>query len=50
MKLKNTVNTKLLKAVTSTAVKSSERAANSSCILWQYQPKETAIVKKLRKF
>lgn len=50
MKIKTIVNQKFLKAVTDTASKSSERAANSSCILWQYQPKVSDKIKKLRKF
>ena len=50
MKVKAITSKTILKAVTDTAVKTSERAVNSSCILWQYQPKISEKLKKLRKF
>lgn len=50
MKIKTIANKRIIKAVTDTAIKSSERAVNSSCILWQYQPKTSEKLKKLRKF
>ncbi len=50
MKKNSTVKSFMLKAVEKTAVKSTESTANSACFLWQYQPKESANVKKMRKF
>ena len=50
MKIKTITSKKILNVVTDKAVKSSEQAVNSSCILWQHQPKESEKIKKLRKF
>lgn len=50
MKKNSTVKFFVLKAVEKTAVKSTETSANSACYFWQYQPKESAKVKKMRKF
>lgn len=40
----------LLGVVADKAVKSSVKSANTACAVWQYQPKETDKMKKLRKF
>ena len=40
----------LLEVIADKAVKSSVKSANSACMLWQNQPKETDKIKKLRKF
>ncbi len=39
-----------LKAISRTAVRFTEKSANSSCLLWRFQPKESEKIKKLRKF
>ena len=41
---------KARKLVNKMAKKSAEKAANSACCFWAYQPKEPKAVKKLRKF
>lgn len=50
MKISGKVTKKLLEVVADKAVKSSVKSANSACMLWQNQPKETDKIKKLRKF
>ncbi len=50
MKKGFSVKAVVIKAVEKAAAKSAEAAANSTCYVWQHQPKETAAVKKLRKF
>lgn len=50
MKKGISLKTAVIKAVEKAAAKSAEAAANSTCYFWQHQPKETATVKKLRKF
>ena len=39
-----------LKAISKTAARTTVKSANSSCYLWQHQPKESEKIKKLRKF
>lgn len=40
----------ILSAVAKKSVRSAVRSANTACVLWQYQPKESAKIKNLRKF
>ena len=40
----------VLRAISHTAVRFTEKSANSSCYLWRFQPKESEKIKKLRKF
>lgn len=48
--MKTTKIATLLKTVAGSAIKSSKHTANTACIVWQYQPKNTDKLKKLRKF
>ncbi len=41
---------KSLEVLSMSATKSTVKTANSACFLWQYQPKESEKIKKLRKF
>lgn len=50
MKLSEKLTNKLLGVVADKAVKSSVKTANSACIIWRHQPKETDKIKNLRKF
>lgn len=49
-----TICEKAKKAILCTAAKksvcSSVKSANTACPIWQYQPKESEKIKKLRKF
>lgn len=40
----------MLSAAAKKSVASSVKSANTACIIWQYQPKESEKIKKLRKF
>ncbi len=40
----------LLSAVAKKSVSSSVKSANTACAVWQYQPKASEKIKKLRKF
>ncbi len=40
----------MLCATAKKSVASSVKSANTACALWQYQPKESEKIKKLRKF
>lgn len=50
MKIVNDVKKLVLKSVANEAVKSTKHSVNTACLLWQYQPKETNKLKKMRKF
>lgn len=41
---------RMLSAVAQKSVASTVKSANTACIIWQYQPKESEKIKKLRKF
>lgn len=41
---------KSLRLISRCAVKSAVKSANTACLVYQYQPKESEKIKKLRKF
>ncbi|MCH5193363.1 MAG: cyclic lactone autoinducer peptide [Oscillospiraceae bacterium] len=49
MKIKKNMK-KALEVLSNAAMKSTEKAANSSCHFWQYQAKESEKIKNMRKF
>ncbi|MCH5347962.1 MAG: cyclic lactone autoinducer peptide [Oscillospiraceae bacterium] len=40
----------VLRAISRTAMRFTEKSVNSSCFLWRFQPKESEKIKKLRRF
>lgn len=50
MKLSKSLKNGLLVVIKKAAENSAEKGANTTCLIWQNQPKETDKIKKLRKF
>ena len=50
MKTKGNIKKAVMKVLAGAAYNSAVNDANTACIFWQYQPKASAKVKKLRKF
>ncbi len=50
MHKKNNVKKSVLNCIASAVKKNAEFNADTFCVWWNYQPKKTAAVKKLRKF
>lgn len=44
------VKKSVMNAVKNVATRAAVKSANSACVWWHYQPKQTDAIKKLRKF
>lgn len=50
MKITKSIKKTVLKSINVSSANSAEKSANTACLVWQYQPKATDKVRKLRKF
>lgn len=50
MKISEKAKKAILSAVSKKSVSAAVKSANTACMVWQYQPKESEKIKNLRKF